>query len=127
MANFKFDYLDPSNQQTNKDRYFLKNETGLIFSDTTDELFLTALNIPTSESSIVVNVAYKIKNISMFYYNFCEGLFLTYWIMFAIWASMNILYDKKDKLWIVLVAFTNIIGYGFYKFYHCKLKNLTNK
>ncbi len=42
---------------------------------------------------------------------------IIYWIMFFVWSSLTIHFNKENKLWIVLVAFTNIIGYALYYFY----------
>ena len=42
---------------------------------------------------------------------------LIYWVMFLIWSSLSIHFNKENKLWILMIALTNIIGYALYYFY----------
>jgi hypothetical protein len=42
-------------------------------------------------------------------------LLFGYWILFAIWASMNIYYKGHGRtLWVVLFLLLNVVGYGLY-------------
>jgi len=110
---FKFNYLYPSNDTTKQSNYFSKDTTSLIFKYYTDDnLGFQAFN----GQNIIIQPVYKIKSVSNIFYQLCGALILVYWITFTIWAGMNILYSRKNKLWVVLVIFTNILGYLLYEF-----------
>lgn len=113
--NFKFNYVYLTKKQTNENKYFADNVEGLLFNHKTDEVYFRASS--NNNSDVVINIAYKVKLISSWYYLICKALILAYWIIFAVWGGMNILYESesKNKFWIIVVTITNIFGYLAYK------------
>jgi len=49
------------------------------------------------------------------FYIFAKTLLILYWILFALWASVEVLYNEKNKKWIILFFIFNFIGYAIYK------------
>ena len=49
------------------------------------------------------------------FYIIAKVLLILYWILFAVWASVEVMYNGKNKGWIVLFLFLNFIGYFIYK------------
>jgi len=115
--NFRFAYLYPSSLQTDNNKYFSDKE-GLIFNHKADEIYYFPFPYTNTDTDIAISIVYRIKNISKFYYYLCFGMCLVYWMVFALWAGLNILNERKNNLWIVLILLTNVIGYGLYKSYH---------
>ncbi|MDT3428455.1 hypothetical protein J2Z22_004047 [Paenibacillus forsythiae] len=43
-------------------------------------------------------------------------LLFGYWVLFAVWASMNVYYRGHGKVvWVILFLLFNVLGYGLYK------------
>ena len=114
-TNFKFNYVYLSKKQPNENKYFANNVEGLLFDHKTEEVYFRAFD--NTNSDVVINIAYKVKWISSWYYFICEALILAYWIIFAIWGGMNILYEGESKyrFWIIVVTITNVFGFLAYK------------
>lgn len=62
----------------------------------------------------LIYVAMDYFNYTFFYAFGCCAL-AGYWLMFALWASMNVYYDGRGKVyWILLFAVLNFAGYLLY-------------
>ena len=71
--------------------------------------------IPNTDKTM--NIDINLTQINYVLYNVSYSLFLIYWVLFSVWASINIIYSRRNKLWIILVCLTNLLGYAFYKLY----------
>lgn len=65
-------------------------------------------------SDLNYNVALRINTLDHEFFRLAEILLVAYWVMFLIWSSLDIYLNDKHKLWIVLIALTNVVGYGIY-------------
>lgn len=71
--------------------------------------------IPNTDKTI--NIDINVTQIDYTLYNISYSLFLAYWVLFAVWASINIIYGRRNKLWIIPICLTNLLGYLIYKLY----------
>ncbi|MFD1178414.1 permease prefix domain 1-containing protein [Paenibacillus puldeungensis] len=77
------------------------------------------------EYPFIVHIAMNYFNYT-FFYSFGYCTLAGYWLMFALWASMNVYYDGRGKVhWIIIFAALNIVGYLFYL--HDKKKSLSRQ
>lgn len=81
--------------------------------------------IPNTDKTMCVDI--NVTQITYALYNVAYSLFLIYWVLFAVWASINIIHSRRNKLWIILVCLINLLGYALYKLHlNYKRININN-
>lgn len=73
----------------------------------------TVVPIPGTNKSISIDLGVKLLNDVTFMIGIT--LLFGYWILFVVWASMNVYYRGHGKLlWVILFLLFNVLGYSLY-------------
>lgn len=105
----EFMYVYPQDTKIN-DTQLSNTRTGLILQNAS---WNNAVYIPNSDASIFVML--KVVFIREFVFTLAKWMLILYWALFALDFAINIIYQEKNRVWILAVVFFNVIGYAFYK------------
>lgn len=108
VEEYDYIYMYPSNTQTEKFKNVYYDSS--IF--TNNRPYYTIIKIPNSNKELLVCLLFTTVNRDLIPIGL--GLLLLYWILFTVWSSLNVLYNKRSPFWIVTFAIFNVIGYCFY-------------
>jgi len=77
--------------------------------------------IPNTDDAVCITL--KSNYFSDGFYITAKVLLIGYWLLFTLWASVEVIYDGKDNEWIILFVLLNFIGYFIYRI----VVQITNK
>jgi hypothetical protein len=118
---YQYEFLYPNTIKTQSNIYFINRPNGLL-----QRYFIHHIYVVIPNSDMTLNLLINIKLFGMGYYILTLGFFLAFWITFAIWASKNVFYERKSRLWIILFIFTNVIGFALYRLCHFMFESKLN-
>lgn len=113
-----FAYTYTSGKGRIDSEFFSGKKSDFLFSY---HIYHNSVSIPGTAKT--VNAIFRYKNFGYGVFIMAFIIFLTYWITFALWARLNILYAEYGRRWILLVFLTNILGYLIFEY---KLNNDRN-
>ncbi|MCB2307151.1 hypothetical protein LGL08_01800 [Clostridium estertheticum] len=70
------------------------------------------IEIKGSNKGILVST--ETRDISFIIFQIVPILLLIYWVLFAIWASINSVNNKRSIIWIFVFILLNVVGYLIY-------------
>jgi len=101
-------YLYPKNTKVKNNEMELKGN--FIFEQGNS---IDYFKIPNTDDAVCITL--KSNHFSDGFYIFAKILLIGYWILFALWSSVEVIYDGKANEWIILFIFFNFIGYLIYR------------
>lgn len=104
----KPDYVYPENERLGPDGLFIPQKGKLMYTSVYGE----GVPVPGTNQEINVEIRYnRAENI----YGFGLYVLFGYWILFAVWASLNAFYNGDGILtWVLMFAVFNVLGYYMY-------------